>query len=141
MSTPTIGIQEPTTARLDGRPVRVFQEHRRWGEPVAVTVTAPVHLSLEDIAAVLFDIGDPAEDLADDDYVRLIVAEAVINKGGAQLELLRLALTEVPNGGEAADYLAHCRDRAAAVFGHGRTTPPPRREPAPATLAAAGGRS
>lgn len=128
----TVGVipNQFTTAQLNGHPVPVRQTHRRWTaadyvvgapesdeyEPVLVTVSAPVSLSLEDVAAALFDWAVPDEELADDSYLRLLVAEMVINRGSGQIEEVRCRLGELTLNGEQAAYLAYCRERAAAVF-------------------------
>lgn len=150
MSTPTtttaqtgVTPQEFTTAQLNGHPVAVRQTHRRWTaadyppgtaegeeyEPVAVTVVAPVRLSLDDVAAALFgwlwDDGGTAEELADDAMVRSLIAETVINDGSGQLEELRCSVGAQTLDAEQAAYLAYCRERAAAVF----TPRPERRSP------------
>jgi hypothetical protein len=127
-----------TTAQLNGHPVPVHQVHRRWTasdyvlgapemdgyEPVVVTVTAPIGLSVEDVAAVLFDWNVPYEDLADDHIVRDLIAEAVVNWGCRQLEELRARLGERTNlTSEDSAYLAYCRQRATAVFAPCTTVP------------------
>ena len=100
--------EQMTTAQLNDHAVPVHQVHRRWTasdyvlgapecdgyEPVVVTVTAPIGLSVEDVAAVLFDWNVPYEDLADDHIVRDLIAEAVVNWGCRQLEELRARLGE-----------------------------------------------
>lgn len=123
--------EQVTTAQLNGHAVSVHQVHRRWTaadyvlgaperegyEPVVVTVTAPIGLSVEDVAAVLFNWNVPYEDLADDHIVRDLIAEAVVNWGCRQLEELRARLGERTNlTGEDSAYLAYCRQRATAVF-------------------------
>ena len=126
--------QEVTTARLNDRVVAVQQVHRRWAaadymlgvpgeeyEPVVLTVTAPVSLSLEDTAVVLFSWYYPVEELADDDTVRALVAETVLNRGCGDIEEQRCRLGETTLSPHDAAYLAYCRQRAAAVFG---PTPP-----------------
>lgn len=124
--------QELTAASVNGRPVAVHQSHRRWTaadyvpgappspgyEAVLVTVSAPVSLSLEDVAAVLFAWGGPAE-LLTGDWVRELVADTVVNQGSGGLEELRCALGAATLDAERAAYLACCRDRARAVFGTG----------------------
>lgn len=131
----TIGLTpaEFATAQLDGHPVAVRHQHRRWPvadyvpgspestvyEPVAVTLTAPVRLSLEDVAAVLFGIGCvDGEDLTDAATVRYLVADVVSNAGSLGVEELRCQLEGERTSLSAAEtaYLAYCRDRAAAVF-------------------------
>jgi len=121
---------ELTTAQLNEHSITARQAHRRWAaaddvlgapgsdahEPVLVTVTAPVRLSLEDVAAALFDWGMPEEEVADDEYLRLLVAETVINGGGARIEELRCRLGEKTLTDDEAAYLAYCRARAASVF-------------------------
>jgi hypothetical protein len=130
MNTRDAAANEFTTAQLNGYQITVRQAHRRWAaadyllgapqgeehEPVLVTVTAPVRLSLEDVVAALFDWGMPQEELADDEYLRLLVAETVINRGGGEIEELRCRLGEQTLDAEETAYLAYCRDRAAAVF-------------------------
>lgn len=79
-----------STAWLNGRPVSVHQANRPVGGecgPVLVTVAASVALTVDEVAAVLFDWGcggaapsDLAE-LAEDDHVRHLVAEWVVNGG------------------------------------------------------------
>ena len=115
--------QEPTTARLNGQPAPVHQTHRRRiipgtrdYEPVALTVLAPVALSLDDAAAVLFGWETSYEELAEDSSVRALVADAVINEGGQRIEELRSQLSTQALDAEQRAYLAYCRDRAAEVF-------------------------
>jgi hypothetical protein len=50
------------------------------------------HDHLEDVAALLFWWAVTDEELADDSYVRLLVAETVINLGSGQIEELRCQL-------------------------------------------------
>jgi hypothetical protein len=90
---------------------------------VVVTVTAPISLALDDLAAVLFTWNPPREDLAGDDTVRDLVAEAVVNWGCRRLEQDRSRLHE-RNAltCEETEYLAYCRHRAAAVFAAGTGT-------------------
>lgn len=123
---------QTTTALLNGHPVAVDQEHRRWSaadyspgapetpgnyEPVALTIDAPITLSIEDVAAVLFDWNYSYEELADDHLVRALVADTVVNRGCCQVEELRCCLGERTNLTEPeATYLAYCRQRAATVF-------------------------
>lgn len=131
---------ETTTAQLNGHEVSVMQVHRRWTaagwepgiaeapeyEPVAVTVTAPFRLSLEDVAVVLFDLGiGDGEELSDDGYVRVLVAETVVNAGSLRIEELRCQLGEPILDPEQAAYLAYCRERATAVFGPNAAAPVP----------------
>jgi hypothetical protein len=118
-----------STALVNGRPVGVHQGHRVAGErygPVLVTVAAPVALTLAEVAAVLFrclhdgacSLADAMEDLADDDYVRRLVAELVVNQGGLKAEdALFAALDLAQAHSEAAVVLAYCSQRALAVFG------------------------
>ena len=79
-------------------------------------MSAPVRLSLEDVVAALFDWGMPPEDLADDEFLRLLVAETVINRGSGVIEELRCRLGERTLDAEDTAYLEYCRDRATAVF-------------------------
>ena len=115
--------QERTTARLNGQPAPVHQTHRRRiipgtrdYEPVALTVLAPVALSLDDATAVLFGWETSYEELAEDSSVRALVADAVINEGGQRIEELRSQLSTEALDAEQRAYLAYCRDRAAEVF-------------------------
>jgi hypothetical protein len=94
------------------------QEH----EPVLLTVTAPVSLSLEDTAAALFIWNYPAQEL-DDDTVRALVAETVLNLGCGDIEEQRCRLGETTLSPDAVAYLIYCRQRAAAVFGTGLRAP------------------
>jgi hypothetical protein len=109
-----------TTAQLNGEPVAVYRRVHRYA-PALVTVTAPVTLTLEEVAAVLFEftwsLAQPADDLADDARVRVLVAEGVVNWGCDELdEIRRNVMTAVASSGEAAELLTHCRNRASAVF-------------------------
>ena len=115
--------QERTTARLNGQPAPVHQTHRRRiipgtrdYEPVALTVLAPVALSLDDATAVLFGWETSYEELAEDSSVRALVADAVINEGGQRIEELRSQLSTQALDAEQRAYLAYCRNRAAEVF-------------------------
>jgi hypothetical protein len=135
--TPVIEYRLPrcqsTTALLNGHPVAVDQDHRRWSaadyipgapetpghyEPVVLTVSAPISLSLEDVVALLFDWGGLSyEDLADDHLVRALVAETVVNHGCSHLEELRCRLGERTSlTQDATTWLAYCRHRATSVF-------------------------
>lgn len=123
--------QQLTTAEVNGHPVAVAQAHRRWTtedylpgaplgeryEPVVVTVSAPVGLSLEDAVAVLFDWNMPGEDLADDDLVRELIAATVVGFGSLYIEEVRCGLGERVLDAGQARYLECCRERATAVFG------------------------
>ena len=121
-----LGWQQATTADLNGQPTMVQQMHRRcWiidgagtreYEPVALTVLAPVALSLDDAAAVLFGWAVSDEELADDRSVRELVADTVINEGGQRIEELRCQIGTESLDAEQRDYLAYCRHRAAEVF-------------------------
>ena len=122
-----LGWQQTTTADLNGQPTMVQQMHRRcWitdeagtrgYEPVAVTVLAPVALSLDDAAAVLFGWEISYEELADDKTVRELVADTVINQGGLRIEELRCQIdTPQELDAEQRVFLAYCRHRAAEVL-------------------------
>jgi len=125
---------EVTTARVDGCEVEVQAEHRRWVapaagsagcggyEPVAVEVTASTVLSLDDVAAMLFVGGSGQDELDDPDEVRELVADRVVFYGGQGITELRRTLLDRVGPDDAA-WLAHCRSRAAEVFG----VPDPRR--------------
>jgi hypothetical protein len=124
-----------TNALLNGHPVAVDQAHRPWSatddtlgapsptdkdEPVVLTVSAPVSLTLEDVVALLFDWRYLSyDDLADDDVVLALVADTVINQGCHRLEELRWRLREHTSllTAEDAAYLAYCRHRATTLFG------------------------
>lgn len=123
--------EQVTTALVNEHLVGVQQQHRRWAaaecvpgpggcvtyEPVVVTVSAPISLSLEDVVAVLFEWAAPWVELAQDETVRHLVATAVTAWGCAHLEDVRCALIEPRLDAEQCAYLAYCRDRAVAVFG------------------------
>ena len=106
--------------RLNDCAVSVQLNHRRLVgglEPVLVMVSAPVPLSVQDVAATLFFC--PAvtyEELADDEFVRQLVADSVVYAGSAGLEAARCEAAQVDPGTGAAAFLAYCRARAAAVF-------------------------
>lgn len=123
-----------TTARLNGaHEMSVAQPHRRWTpadytldgagsserEPVLVEVTAPVQLSLDDVAATLFTSEASAAELAYDDTVRRLVAELVVTAGSTEVEERRCRLGETRLDTAGAARLAYCRHRAADVFGAG----------------------
>jgi hypothetical protein len=122
--------EEVTTARLNGHPVMVHQAHRRWNaadyaigapesdqhEAVLLTVTAPVHLSLDDATAVLVDWNLSIAELADDDTVRYLVAGTVVNCGCFRIEELRCQLGEAALDDDGAAYVAYCKERVATVF-------------------------
>ncbi|MGI9000260.1 MAG: hypothetical protein ACR2GH_01185 [Pseudonocardia sp.] len=121
---------EVVTARINGCEVAVQLDYRRWVtdpssgpgyEPVAVEVTAPMPLSLDDVAAVLFAGLEYGEDLEDPAAVRQMVAELVAVYGGTGIEDMRAAADRF-DASDAA-WLAYCRRRAAAAFG----VPDPRR--------------
>jgi len=121
VSVTACGVEEMTTARVNGCAVAVGLSHRygsgRTG--VLVTVMAPVRLSLEQAAAALYRVGfnTTDEDLADDDTVRLLVAEAVVNLGCCELDAAQEeARDAAAAGGADAAFLALCRARVAAVF-------------------------
>ncbi|MGH3814571.1 MAG: hypothetical protein ACRDUV_19330 [Pseudonocardiaceae bacterium] len=119
MSTGGMAQDHLAAARVNSHPVAVHQAHRVAGYdhgPTLVTVTTPVALTLGEVAAVLFDwtaSGTTYEDLADDDHVRSLVTEAVVNLGCHAVEMAWLAAFEAS---ETA-LLAYCQQRAAAVFG------------------------
>ena len=109
-----------TTAQLNGQPVAVYRPADR-SEPALVTVIAPVTLTLDEVAAALFefmwDPRQPVGDLADDHHVRVLVAEGVVNWGCNELDEVRRNVTNTAAaGGEAAELLAYCRQRASVVF-------------------------
>ncbi len=119
-----------TTVQLNGHPVVVHQAHRvgpdttivgQASGPTLLTVTAQVALTLDGVAAALFDWlaqGTVREDLADDDCVRELLAESVLNLGCVQLAAARrTAAYAAIVDHEAAGLLAYRRQRAAAVFG------------------------
>ena len=110
----------PTTVQLNGEPVAVYRPADRCA-PALVTVAARVTLTLDEVAAVLFEftwsLAQPVEDLADDARVRVLVAEGVVNWGCDELdEVRRNVMAAVASSGEAAELLAHCRNRVSAVF-------------------------
>lgn len=119
---------EVVTARINGCEVSVHLDYRRWVtdpssgpgyEPVAVEVTAPLRLSLDDVTAVLFAGLIYGEDLDDPATVRELVADHVAFYGAKGIEDTRaevLGTADRPGAGDAA-WLAYCRRRAAAVFG------------------------
>jgi hypothetical protein len=109
-----------TTVQLNGEPVAVYRPADQCA-PALVTVAARVTLTLDEVAAVLFEftwsLAQPMEDLADDARVRVLVAEAVVNWGCDELDEVRRNVTAaVASSGEAAELLAQCRNRASAVF-------------------------
>ncbi len=115
------GPEERITARVNGCAVPVCLSHRYGSgrNGVLVTVTAPVRLSLEQAAAALYHAGmnNTDEDLADDDTVRELVAEAVVNGGCCELNAAQMeARDATATGGADAAFLARCRARVAAVF-------------------------
>ena len=65
------------------------------------------HDHLEDVAALLFWWAVTDEELADDSYVRLLVAETVINLGSGQIEELRCQLGEQTRDASRPPYLAY----------------------------------
>lgn len=105
---------------VNDRAVACRPAHARAGEqpgPVLVRVAAPVALSAEDVAAVLFcwDTATYAE-LGEDDYVRAVVAEAVLNAGCTWLDESRCEAAAVEPGSPGAGFLDYCRRRALSVF-------------------------
>lgn len=90
----------------------------RPGEAVAAEVTVTVSLSFEDVVAVLVAANPTyAEELPDDDYLRVIVAGAVLNNGCLTIEGWRCGPGPgftVDDG--SAEYVAAVRRRAAEVF-------------------------
>ncbi|MGI9001437.1 MAG: hypothetical protein ACR2GH_07190 [Pseudonocardia sp.] len=121
---------EVVTGRINGCEVRVHLDYRRWVtdpssgpgfEPVAVEVTAPMRLSLDDVTAVLFAGLEYGEDLEDPAAVRELVADLVVSFGASRIEDVRLAADAAVRRGDA--WPAYCRRLAAAVFG----VPDPRR--------------
>jgi hypothetical protein len=109
-----------TMVQLNGEPVAVYRPADRYA-PALVTVTAPVTLTLDEVAAVLFEFTwsatQPVDDLTNDARVRVLVAEGVVNWGCDELdEVRRNVMAAVASSGEAAELLAHCRNRASAVF-------------------------
>jgi len=110
----------PMTVQLNGESVAVYRPADRCA-PALVTVTAPVTLTLDEVAAVLFEftwsLAQSVDDLADDARVRVLVAEGVVNWGCDELdEVRRNVIAAVASSGEAAELLAHCRNRASVVF-------------------------
>jgi hypothetical protein len=109
-----------TTVQLNGEAVAVYRPADRRGSAL-VTVTAPVTLTLDEVAAALFiftwESAQPVDDLADDDRIRVLVAEGVVNWGCEELdEIYRNVMAAVAASEAAAELLAHCRYRATAVF-------------------------
>ncbi|MBV9143435.1 MAG: hypothetical protein JO115_21385 [Pseudonocardiales bacterium] len=120
--------EECTIAYVNGHALFADQEHR-WctttevsggGEPVVCTVTAPISLTLTDLTAILYHWDTTYEDLAADDTVRTLIAEAVINWGSRHLADLRADLHASPPSGADARFWAYCQQRATTVFS---TTP------------------
>ncbi|MBV9143444.1 MAG: hypothetical protein JO115_21435 [Pseudonocardiales bacterium] len=120
--------EECTIAYVNGHALFADQEHR-WcattdasggGEPVVCTVTAPISLTPIDLAVILYHWGTDYEDLAADDTVRTLIAEAVINWGSRHLADLRAELRASPPSGADARFWAYCHQRATTVFS---TTP------------------
>lgn len=141
LPTPRRAPEPMTTAVVNGHPVEVCQVHRRWSaadyipgapqspwyDPVAITVAARIGLAVEDAVAVLFNYccppvphdwsgGAAVDALGNDDFVRLLVTEVVVNRGCGQLEELRCRLSEQTLTPEQATVLTYCRHRAATVL-------------------------
>jgi hypothetical protein len=123
--------EECTIAYVNGHALFADQEHR-WcattdtpqgapevsggSEPVVCTVTAPISLTLTDLTAILYHWDTTYEDLATDDTVRALIAEAVINWGSRRLADLRADLRASPPSGADARFWAYCHQRATTVF-------------------------
>ena len=113
-----------TTATVNGCPVVIHQAHRaagQWYEPNLVTVSAPVALSVEDVAAMLFSwmtLGGPFADLDNDAQVREFIADYVVNEGCLGLEDIVCQARQARLTGDLGTdaLLAYCQHRASTVF-------------------------
>lgn len=99
---------------VNGQTVQLQPAHRTAAQDAPiVTVHAAIELTYEEVTALLYDWiaygGDLAE-LADDERIRALVAESVVNGGCMQVDALA---ARAPLGGEL---LETCGRRAREVF-------------------------
>jgi hypothetical protein len=120
-----------TTALFGNKPVDFRTSNRdclRPGEqPVMLTVTAPVELSYEDMVAALFLSDGIGADELTDDYVPLLVADAVFNEGLTAISNARIDMADVKPGTDQHDWLTACRAAITRVFGGPIAAPARRR--------------
>lgn len=116
-----------TTALLNDTPAEFVQANQGLSPngPAVLTLLAPVALSLQDIVAVLYDMGDglSADDLADDDYARHIIADFVFNAGLIEIDALRHAVAAIGPDHQGYRWLCYARRRAAQLFPDTAPTP------------------
>ncbi|WP_028933837.1 hypothetical protein [Pseudonocardia spinosispora] len=115
-------MQVTTTARFGTHEVTgVVLLHRAWlpsPTPAATWINAPVPLTIEEVAAVLYDVFDTRQMHADDPTeARRWVAELVINGGCTAIEEAHFRATEARRSGrlDAAHWTACDRLARLAV--------------------------
>lgn len=109
-------LQRLSPATVNGHTIHLQHSHRPTLDPPLVTVAATVELTHEEVTAVLFDWidnGGHLDELHDDNRVRLLVAESVINGGCLRVDELRDAAWTL----RGMELLKECQRRALAVFG------------------------
>lgn len=109
------------TVSLNGTQVTDFQactqDRDSTPAPAAVTLTASVELTTNDLVAALFRWeGASQAELDHDDDVRLLIAEAVLNGGLAALADTRVEMALCQTGTDRWDWLQFCRLRVAQLY-------------------------
>ncbi|MBP2340423.1 hypothetical protein JOF41_006601 [Saccharothrix coeruleofusca] len=122
MTAPAVPIATVTAvASIDGVAVPEFTPSTRDGlaeQPATLaTLSLSLPLSREELVAALFywNSSDSAE-LVDDEYVRQLVVESVVNVGMGELTALCFEIDTAPLDDVTAEWLAYCRRRVAEVF-------------------------
>lgn len=108
------------TVSLNGTRVDDFRActQTRHAVPVAVTLTATVELSTDDLAAALYRWETATQDELDrDDDVRLFIAEAVLNGGLSDLSDQRAELAACVPGTAQWEWAQYCRRRVGQLYG------------------------
>lgn len=128
---PAVPVRAGVVCEIDGQAARFTAAHRPQGVPVAevtATITATLPLSREDLVAALFywsQDGDLMDELADDDAVRALVAESVLNAGLSGLGEMAAEVANAETDPTGREWVLLCRAAIARVFP--AAVPAPRR--------------
>ncbi len=107
-----------TTALFGDKPTEFIPGNRQVDAadmPVLVTMSAPIALSYEDLVAVLYQC--PDADCTNDDEVRYLIADAVVNDGLLTVDSWRCEVTDIRRGTAQYRWLTECRAIVTRVFG------------------------
>lgn len=126
-----------TQVEAAGYSMQVDAAHRQFNPtPVAFHATFTVPLSLDDLVAVLWVICPGPDELAeyeDDEEIRTVVMDAIINGSASDIEEAHLDIAAVKPRSVAGRHLAQLRATITRAF-----TPAAVTTPAPRALTMAG---